>query len=80
MDFVFASGRASGVLIYNEFRTGVAAHWPFLSDPGCIVQKDLDIAEYTNPIHNPMNSHTIVLEPNLVVYKIYMGYLVFRTP
>ena len=29
----------------NEFRTGVGAHWTFLSDPGRKVQKDLDIAE-----------------------------------
>jgi peroxiredoxin len=31
----------------NEYRTGVDAHWPFLSDAGRVVQKDLDIAEYT---------------------------------
>src|SRR5436190_23452538 len=37
----------------NEYRTGVAAHWPFLSDAGRVVQKDLDIAEYTDPVHNP---------------------------
>ena len=33
----------------NEYRTGVGAHWPFLSDAGRVVQKDLDIAEYTDP-------------------------------
>src|SRR6185369_13977469 len=32
----------------NEFRTGVDAHWPFLSDPARKIQKDLDIAEYTD--------------------------------
>ena len=30
----------------NEYRTGVGGHWPFLSDVGSAVQKDLDIAEY----------------------------------
>lgn len=64
----------------NEFRTGVGAHWPFLSDPRRIVQKDLDIAEYTDPGHNPMIPHTIVLEPGLVIYKIYMGYWFFGRP
>jgi peroxiredoxin len=64
----------------NEFRTGVGAHWPFLSDPRRIVQKDLDIAEYTDPQHDPMIPHTIVLEPGLVVYKIYMGYWFFGRP
>ena len=29
----------------NEFRSGVGAHWPFLSDARRIVQKDLDIDE-----------------------------------
>src|ERR1700752_3688497 len=45
----------------NEFRSGVAAHWPFLSDPRRTVQKGLDIAEYTDPGHNPMIPYTIVL-------------------
>src|SRR5919109_1358392 len=29
----------------NEFRDALGAQWPFLSDPGRIVQKDLDIKE-----------------------------------
>jgi peroxiredoxin len=64
----------------NEFRTGVDAHWPFLSDAGRVIQKDLDIAEYTDPQHNPMIPHTIVLEPGLVVFKIYVGYWFFGRP
>jgi peroxiredoxin len=64
----------------NEYRKGVDAHWPFLSDDGRKVQKDLNIAEYTDPIHNPMIPHTIVLEPGLIVYKIYMGYWYFLRP
>jgi peroxiredoxin len=64
----------------NEFRTGVGAHWTFLSDAGRIVQKDLDIAEYTDPANNPMIPHTIVLEPGLVVFKIYNGYWFFGRP
>lgn len=64
----------------NEFRTGIGAHWVFLSDARRVVQKDLDIAEYTDPAHNPMIPHTIVLEPGLVIYKIYMGYWFFGRP
>jgi len=64
----------------NEFRTGVGAHWPFLSDPERTIQKDLDIAEYTDPEHDPMIPHTIVLEPNLIVSKVYMGYWFFGRP
>ena len=64
----------------NEFRAGVGAHWPFLSDPSRKVQKDLDIAEYTDPTHDPMVPHTVVLEPGLVVHKIYVGYWFFGRP
>ena len=64
----------------NEYRTGVGAHWPFLSDARRIVQKDLDIAEYTDPLHNPMIPHVIVLQPGLVIYKIYNGYWFFGRP
>src|SRR5215467_853086 len=53
----------------NEYRTGVGAHWPFLSDVRRIVQKDHDIAEYTDPLHNPMIPHVIVLEPGLVILR-----------
>lgn len=64
----------------NEYRSGAGAHWPFLSDPRRIVQKDLDIAEYTDPIHNPMIPHVIVLEPGLRIHKIYNGYWFFGRP
>jgi peroxiredoxin len=64
----------------NDFRSGVGARWTFLSDPGRKIQKDLDIAEYTDPDHNPMIPHTLVLEPGLRVYKIYNGYWFFGRP
>ncbi|UPT84558.1 redoxin domain-containing protein [Bradyrhizobium barranii subsp. apii] len=64
----------------NEYRSGVGAHWPFLSDSRRIVQKDLDIAEYTDPVHNPMIPHVVVLEPGLRVHKIYNGYWFFGRP
>jgi hypothetical protein len=54
----------------NEYRSGVGAHWPFFSDVRRIVQKDLDIAEYTDPLHNPMIPHVIVLEPGLVTMGV----------
>ena len=49
----------------QEFRLSVGAQWPFLSDPGRVVQKDLDIQEYTDPDHDPMIPHTLVLKPGL---------------
>jgi peroxiredoxin len=64
----------------NEDRSSTGAHWTFLSDAGRMIQKDLDIAEYTDPVHNPMIPYTIVLEPGLVVFKIYDGYWFFGRP
>jgi peroxiredoxin len=64
----------------HEFRAAVGAHWTFLSDAGRKVQKDLDIAEYTDPTHNPMIPHTLVLEPGLRLFKIYNGYWFFGRP
>jgi peroxiredoxin len=64
----------------DEWRKSLGAHWLFLSDPERIVQKDLDIAEYTDPKHDPMIPHTFVLEPGLRIFKIYDGYWFWGRP
>jgi hypothetical protein len=64
----------------QEFRNSVGAQWPFLSDPDRIVQKDLEIQEYTDPENDPMIPHTLVLKPGLVVHKIYNGYWFWGRP
>ena len=64
----------------QEFRASVGAQWPFLSDPERIVQKDLDIQEYTDPENDPMIPHTLVLKPGLVVHSIYNGYWFWGRP
>jgi peroxiredoxin len=64
----------------NEMRDGLGAHWPFLIDPERAVQRDLDIVEYTDPQHNPMIPHTLVLEPGLIVYSVYNGYWYWGRP
>jgi peroxiredoxin len=63
-----------------EFRASIGAQWPFLSDPGRIVQRDLEIQEYTDPEHDPMIPYTLVLEPGLVVHSIYNGYWFWGRP
>jgi peroxiredoxin len=63
-----------------EFRASTGAQWTFLSDPERTVQKDLDIQEYTDPEHNPMIPHTLVLKPGLVVHSIYNGYWFWGRP
>jgi len=64
----------------QEFRASVGAEWTFLSDSDRIVQKDLEIQEYTDPEHNPMIPHTLVLKPCLVIYSIYNGYWFWGRP
>jgi len=64
----------------QEFRASVGAQWTFLSDIERIVQKDLDIQEYTDPENNPMIPHTLVLKPALVVHSIYNGYWFWGRP
>jgi peroxiredoxin len=64
----------------QELRASVGAQWPFLSDPGRIVQKDLDIQEYTDPDNDPMIPHTLVLKPGLVIHSIYNGYWFWGRP
>ena len=64
----------------QEFRASVGAVWTFLSDPGRTVQQDLDIQEYTDPEHNPMILHTLVLKPGLIVHSVYNGYWFWGRP
>jgi peroxiredoxin len=64
----------------QEFRNSVGAQWPFLSDSERMVQKDLDIREYTDPENDPMIPHTLVLKPGLVIHSIYNGYWFWGRP
>lgn len=64
----------------NELRLAIGANWTFLHDEKRIIQKDLDIAEYTDPINNPMIPHTFILGPGLKIFKIYNGYWYWGRP
>lgn len=68
------------LLEVNELRSGVGAHWPFLHDTRRVVQRDLDIQEYTDPTHDPMIPHTFVLKPGLIIHSIYSGYWYWGRP
>jgi alkyl hydroperoxide reductase subunit AhpC len=76
----FITISTDSVLESKEWRDRLGAHWPFLSDEERIVQQDLEIEEYTDPEHNPMIPHTVLLEPGLVVYKVYNGYWYWGRP
>lgn len=64
----------------NNYRQQTDAHWPFLYDEDRVVQKDLDIKEYTDTTHDVMIPHTIVLGRDRVVHKIYNGYYYWGRP
>lgn len=64
----------------NELRLGVGADWTFLYDEERTVQRDLGIREYTDPEHDPMIPHTLVLEPGLRIFRIYNGYWYWGRP
>jgi peroxiredoxin len=64
----------------REFRDSVGAQWPFLSDTKRVIQQDLEIQEYTDKHNNPMIPYTFVLEPDLMIHKIYNGYWFWGRP
>lgn len=68
------------LILINDLRLGVGAHWPFLHDEERIILNDLDIGEYTDEHNKPMIPHTFVLEPGLKIYKIYNGYWYWGRP
>ena len=89
----FTSENSRRLLRRRRPRTRLRVSWQFAGAIYCLnrlyqrllsdsdlVQEDLDIAEYTDPDHNPMIPHVIVLEPGLIVYKIYNGYWFFSRP
>jgi peroxiredoxin len=68
------------VATVQDFREGVGAQWTFLCDPERVVQRDLDIKEYTDPVHDPQIPYTFVLEPGLIIARIYNGYWFWGRP
>jgi peroxiredoxin len=63
-----------------EMRRETGADWPFLSDTERVIQKDLEIREETDPYHDPMVPHTLVLAPGLKVHAVYCGYYFWGRP
>ena len=68
------------VAVMQDFREGVGAPWTFLSDTERVIQRALDIQEYTDPVHDPQIPYTFVLEPGLVIATVYNGYWFWGRP
>ena len=63
-----------------ELRSALDAHIPYLSDQRRVWQKELEIVEYTDADHNPHIPTTFMLEPRLIIYKVYNGYWFWGRP
>ena len=63
-----------------ETRTSLDAHFPILSDETRRWQQELDLVEYTDQTHLPYIPYSFLLEPGLVIYKIYNGYWFWGRP
>ena len=61
-------------------KIGTGAHWTFLADEDLEVQRHFDIHEYTDPHHDPMVPHTLVLKPGLMIHSLYNGYWFWGRP
>ncbi|MGH2470318.1 MAG: redoxin domain-containing protein, partial [Chloroflexota bacterium] len=63
-----------------ETKKALGASFPMLSDVERTWQRQLDLVEYTDQAHNPYIPYSFLLEPGLVIYKIYNGYWFWGRP
>lgn len=64
----------------SKLKISTGAHWTFLSDGDLVVQRTLEIDEYTDTHHDATVPHTLVLRPGLVIDKVYVGYWFWGRP
>jgi len=63
-----------------KLKISTGAHWTYLADRELELQTALDIAEYTDPIHDATVPHVLVLSPGLRIEKVYVGYWFWGRP
>lgn len=63
-----------------ETKKALKAHFPILSDEGRQWQRELDLVEYTDQKHLPYIPYAFLLEPGLIIHKIYNGYWFWGRP
>jgi peroxiredoxin len=64
----------------QRLRISTGAYWTYLSDAELEVQRTLEIEEYTDSQHHANVPHTLVLAPDLVIDKVYVGYWFWGRP
>ena len=64
----------------SKLKLSTGAHWTYLADTDLEVQSELDIREYTDPIHTANVPHILILSPGLKIEKVYVGYWFWGRP
>ena len=64
----------------SKLKLSTGAHWTYLADTDLEVQNELDIREYTDPIHDANVPHALVLSPGLKIESVYVGYWFWGRP
>ncbi len=57
-----------------KLKMTTGAHWTFLADVDLKVRATLGIEEYVDDHHTASVPHTVVLAPELEIFKIYVGF------
>jgi peroxiredoxin len=63
-----------------KLKMTTGGHWTFLADLDLKVRETLGIEEYVDDKHPASVPHTVVLAPDLEIFKIYVGFWFFGRP
>jgi peroxiredoxin len=63
-----------------KLKMTTGAHWTFLADADLEVRSKLGIEEYVDDHHTASVPHTVILGPNLEIFKIYCGFWFYGRP
>ena len=66
--------------VARQTKEQLGAHFPILCDDSRHWQKELDLVEYTDQTHKPYIPYTFLLEPGLIIHKVYNGYWFWGRP
>jgi len=63
-----------------KLKMTTGAHWTFLADVDLEIRSKLGIEEYVDDHHTASVPHTVILGPNLEIFKIYCGFWFYGRP
>jgi peroxiredoxin len=63
-----------------KLKMTTGAHWTFLADQDLEVRSTLGIEEYVDDHHTASVPHTVLLGPDLEIFKIYVGFWFWGRP